>query len=120
MKQKVLVCLVILAAVFGSPAAAQEEGEGYTGPGLEAVTVAEAKRLRNNTPVVLVGIIERYLGDEEYLFTDDTGSIIVDIENNLWSGISVSAEDTVEITGEVDRGFRKIEIDASRITKKRD
>lgn len=117
MKQKVLVCLVILLTVFGSLAAAQEEDGGYTGPGLEPVTVVEAKSLRNNTPVVLTGIIERYLGDEEYLFTDDTGSIIVEIDDNLWRGLSVGAEDTVEITGEVDKGFTKIEIDVSRITK---
>jgi uncharacterized protein (TIGR00156 family) len=117
MKGKILVCLVILVTVFGSLAVAQEEDEGYTGPGLETVTVAEAKRLANNQPVVLSGVIERYLGDAKYLFTDDTGSIIIEIDDRLWSGISVSEEDTVEITGEVDKGFTKIEIIAGRITK---
>jgi uncharacterized protein (TIGR00156 family) len=87
------------------------------GPGADVVTVETAKGLRDEYPVVLRGKIERFLGDEKYLFTDETGSIIVEIDNRLWRGISVDQNDTVEITGEVDRDFTRTEIEADSIKK---
>jgi uncharacterized protein (TIGR00156 family) len=103
-----------MLALTGSLADAQE---GFSGPGPDVVTVDAAKGLRDDYPVVLRGKIERSLGDEKYLFTDETGSIIVEIDNRLWRGLSVDQNNTVEITGEVDRGFTRIEIEASSIKK---
>jgi uncharacterized protein (TIGR00156 family) len=114
MKRKILVCCAILLALACLTAAAQE---GYTGPGLDSVTVEEAKALRDDTPVCLRGQIVRFLGDEKYLFSDDSGTIVVEIENRLWRGLSVSQDDSVEIVGEVDRDFRKIEIEVDSIKK---
>jgi uncharacterized protein (TIGR00156 family) len=113
MKAKHLVCLAVLLALTGLTVYAQ----GYTGPGLEPITVAEAKNLRDDSPVVLRGKIERFLGDEKYLFTDDSGTITVEIDNRLWAGFSVNQNDTVEISGEVDKDFRGIEIEVSAIKK---
>jgi uncharacterized protein (TIGR00156 family) len=91
--------------------------QGYTGPGLGPVTVAEAKNLRDDSPVVLQGKIEMFLGDEKYLFTDSTGTITVEIDKRLWAGLSINQNDTVEISGEVDKDFRGIEIEVSSIKK---
>ncbi|MDR2433686.1 MAG: NirD/YgiW/YdeI family stress tolerance protein [Treponema sp.] len=113
MKGKHLVCLAVLLALAGLTGYAQ----GYTGPGLDPVTVAEAKNLRDDSPVVLRGKIERFLGDEKYLFSDDSGTITVEIDNRLWTGLSVNQNDTVEISGEVDKDFRGIEIEVNAIKK---
>jgi uncharacterized protein (TIGR00156 family) len=113
MKRFFWFCAVI-TAVAGTGLGAQE---GYSGPGAEAVTVAAAKELRDDTPVILRGKIERFLGDERYLFSDETGSVVVEIDDRLWRGISADQNDTVEITGTVDRDFRKVEIEADRIKK---
>jgi uncharacterized protein (TIGR00156 family) len=94
-----------------------EAQEGYTGPGLTPITVEEAKNLRDDSPVVLQGRIVRSLGDENYLFSDDTGTITVEIDNRLWRGLSVSQDDPVEITGELERDRRRIKIEASGIKK---
>jgi uncharacterized protein (TIGR00156 family) len=91
--------------------------EGFRGPGPDVVTVDAAKGLRDDYPVILKGKIERFLGDEKYLFTDETGSIIVEIDDRLWRGLSVDQNDMIEITGEIDRGLRRIEIEASGIKK---
>jgi uncharacterized protein (TIGR00156 family) len=91
--------------------------EGFRGPGPDIVTVEVAKSLRDDYPVVLRGKIDRYLGDEKYLFIDETGNIIVEIDHKLWRGLSIDQNDTVEITGEVDKGFARIEIEASSIKK---
>ncbi|MDR1256540.1 MAG: NirD/YgiW/YdeI family stress tolerance protein [Spirochaetaceae bacterium] len=113
MKAKHLVCLAVLLVLTELTVYAQ----GYTGPGLESITVAEAKNLRDSSPVVLRGKIERSLGDEKYLFSDDSGTITVEIDDRLWVGLSVNQNDTVEISGEVDKDFRSIEIEVSAIKK---
>lgn len=101
-------------AVAASPAV---QG-GFQGPGLPVSSVAEAEKMSDDTPVVLVGQIEKSLGDEKYLFKDKTGSIAVEIDNEDWNGLVVKPEDTVEIRGEVDKGFRSTEIDVDQIVKK--
>jgi uncharacterized protein (TIGR00156 family) len=113
MKMKHLVCLTVLLALTGLTVYAQ----GYTGPGLEPITVTAAKRLRDNSPVVLQGKIERFLGDEKYTFTDASGTITVDIDDRLWYDLSVNQDDTVVISGEVDKDFLSIEIDVRSIQK---
>ncbi|MDR2376101.1 MAG: NirD/YgiW/YdeI family stress tolerance protein [Treponema sp.] len=114
MKRIFFICLTVVLIVAGSLVNAQE---GFRGPGPDVVTVDEAKNLRDDYPVVLRGRIERFLGDERYLLSDETGSIIVEIDNRLWRGLSVDQNDTVEITGEVDREFTRTEIEASSIKK---
>jgi uncharacterized protein (TIGR00156 family) len=89
---------------------------GYTGPGLETVTVAAAKNMRDDSPVALKGKITRSLGGEKYTFEDDTGSVTVEIDDHLWAEFSVGADDVVLITGEVESYFRRVEIDVNRIS----
>jgi uncharacterized protein (TIGR00156 family) len=113
MNKKFLTCLVVLTFV-GLMVNAQE---GYRGPSVNAVTVEAAKGMRDDYPVILRGKIEQFLGDEKYLFADDSGSIVVEIDDKLWRGFSVDQNDVVEITGEVDKGLRKTEIEVSAIKK---
>ena len=86
-------------------------------PGTVAITVAEAQNLRNNTPVILQGRIERFLGDEKYLFSDGSGSIVVEINDDVWDNLSLSQNDMVEIIGEIDRKSRGNEVEVEIIRK---
>jgi uncharacterized protein (TIGR00156 family) len=113
MKHTKVITMAVLLALTGLTVYAQ----GYTGPGLEPITVTDAKRLRDNSPVVLQGKIERFLGDEKYSFADASGTITVDIDDRLWYGLSVNQDDTVVISGEVDKDFLSIEIDVRGIKK---
>ncbi|MDR2434020.1 MAG: NirD/YgiW/YdeI family stress tolerance protein [Treponema sp.] len=108
-----IVCFAVILAFAGSILNAQE---GYTGPRV-TVTVKTAKSRKDDYPVILHGKIEQYLGDEKHLFTDAAGSIVVEIDNRLWRGISVDENDTVQITGEIDRGFTSVETDVSSSAK---
>jgi uncharacterized protein (TIGR00156 family) len=114
MNRKFCVFFILVLTFTGSILSAQE---GYRGPGAEPVTVEAAKSLQDDYPVTVRGKIERLWGDEKYLFADDTGSIIVEIDDRIWRGISVDQNDTVEITGEIERGFIRVEIEASSIKK---
>jgi uncharacterized protein (TIGR00156 family) len=114
MNRKFFVCCILALAVTGAMLNAQE---GYRGPGPDIVTVEATKTLRDDYPVTLRGKIERFLGDEKYLFTDDTGSITVEIDDRLWRGFSVDQNDLVEITGEVDKEWKRVEVEARSIRK---
>ncbi|MBQ1845771.1 MAG: YgiW/YdeI family stress tolerance OB fold protein [Desulfovibrio sp.] len=88
----------------GAPAPAQG---GFQGPGASGATstVAEAKRARDDSWVVLTGhIVSRAGGDHEhYIFRDKTGEIIVDIDDKYFSGRTVTPQNLVRISGEVDK-----------------
>ena len=115
MKNMALVFCVLL--MLGSVTGLNAQSGGFSGPSLTVIAVYEAMNLRDDTPVLLQGRILRFLGNEKYLFADDTGTIIIDIDDRLWGNISVNENDLIEIYGEVDRGFRSVEIEADRIKK---
>ncbi len=123
MKKLAMVSALALVIGFSGNALAQQNfgaanAGGYTGPSAASMTVAEAKKLGDDTPVVLVGKIEKSLGGEKYVFTDNTGSVTVEIDNDDWRGLTVNDKDTVEIRGEVDKDFMNFEISVDSIAKK--
>ncbi len=91
---------------------------GFNGD-TKITTVQEALKLYDDSPVVLQGNIINSLGDEKYTFADETGQIIVEIDDEDWRGVNVNSDTTVEIYGEVDKGiFKKTKIDVNSIRVK--
>lgn len=90
---------------------------GFTGPGPSVVTVEQAKSMSDDTNVTLRGYITQSLGDEKYLFKDDTGTITVEIDDDDWRGLQVGPTDLVEIQGEVDKEWTRTEIDVDRVIR---
>lgn len=97
-------------------ALAQTATGGFTGPAT-VVTVEQTKALTDDTHVTLQGQIERHLGGENYLFRDSTGTVEIEIDERRWNGQSVSPQDKVEISGEIDKHWTSIEIDVKRLRK---
>lgn len=114
---KKTLLLTIAAAMAYIPLA----GAGFTGPSGEATTTVEqAKKMPDDSNVVLRGNIEKALGGEKYVFKDATGSIVVEIDDDDWGGLDVSPNDTVEIRGEVDTHMMKptdIDVDSIKMVK---
>jgi uncharacterized protein (TIGR00156 family) len=83
------------------------------------ITVVEAKKLRDDTYVQLQGVIVRALGDEKYMFRDSSGEIVVEIDDDVWRGVTVSPDDGVEIRGEIDKDILgiSVEIEVEAIKK---
>jgi uncharacterized protein (TIGR00156 family) len=67
--------------------------------------------------VELTGKISSQTGCEKYLFGDGTGTVVLDIDDKRWRGLSVGPDDVVVVRGEVDRDLGKIEIDVRSVTK---
>lgn len=127
---KILLTMLVAAAImltpslFNAQAIAGDEyfysaDAGYKGPGPAFTTVAEAKKMRDDSKVALKGNIIKSLGGDLYLFQDETGTITVDIDMKIWAGQQVGPEDTVEIYGEVEKEwFETDEIDVKRLIKR--
>lgn len=106
-------------AAFEGPGAPDNQS-GFSGPisGALADTVAAAKNLSDDSPVVLTGnIVSRVAGDDdEFIFRDKTGEIRVEIDKKAFAGQKVTPQDTVRISGEVEKDFGKeVEIDVKRL-----
>lgn len=108
--------LSLFALTFVHQAVAQ--GSGFTGPdNLRQVTVAEAAELPDDTDVKLTGYIVRSLGDEKYEFRDDTGTIVVEIDDEDWGNLEVTPEVRVEISGEIEEERNGNELEAEKIRR---
>lgn len=105
MKASKFLAVLALGLTFGlvSNAIAKNVGGGFQGPGVATSTVADALKMSDDTPVVLKGKIEKSLGNEKYQFNDGTGTIVVEIDDDEWNGLNVTPENTVQITGEIDK-----------------
>ena len=114
MKNVTFVSALVLSFAIASQAFA-----GFQDPGLKTSTVAQALEMSDDTPVVLEGNIEQSLGDEKYMFKDASGSVVVDIDDEDWRGMTVTPQDTVIINGEVDKDFFKTKIDVDSISIKK-
>jgi len=90
----------------------------FHGPESGVTTVAEALKMRDDSPVVLTGQIEKSLGNEKYQFKDATGTVIIDIDNEDWRGVDVTPADTITIRGEVDKEMFTTEIDVDSVELK--
>ncbi len=94
----------------------------FTGPSDKPMisTIAEVKDSRDDTKVILDGVIEKQTKKEHYLFNDGKNTITVEIDNDVWRGLDVSEKDKVRIFGEVAHSMfhdTKIEVEAIEIIK---
>ena len=115
--------LALLAAVAVIATAQAQTGGGFAGPGPggnAATTIKEALKLRDESMVVLQGRIVASLGDEKYTFQDATGSVMVEIDDDEWRGITVTPDTTIEIVGELDKELfeaTKIDVKSFRVVQ---
>lgn len=119
MKKILLTALFLSAVAWTMPTSAQvvPAKEGFIDPTMTVITVAQAKKMKDDTSVILRGNIEKRIKGDDYLFRDSSGSIKIDIDDDKWNGLTVGPNDTVEIVGEVDKGWTKTEIDVKHIAK---
>lgn len=71
----------------------------------EISKVEAVRQMPDDTYVTVVGNIIQQQGRDrdKYLFQDETGEIIVEIDKKLWRNQPVSPETTVKILGELDQ-----------------
>ena len=107
--------LFLLLGVCFSAAKAQVEEFEFESPRIQSVLpipIQQAVALPDKSTVVVKGHILQASGDEEYLFHDETGDVVIEIEDDEWRGINVTPDDLLEVMGELDKESpEKIKID---------
>ncbi|AXQ22927.1 hypothetical protein BEN71_12965 [Acinetobacter wuhouensis] len=81
-------------------------------------TVKQALTFKDDTKVQLRGHVVKATGDEKYQFRDSTGTITVDIDDELWQGKPIAPNTTVTLIGEVDIDYKptkRVEIDVDAV-----
>ena len=101
--------LLIATAVLGLVLGVQAKNTMPTNSVLEVMT------FQDDTPVVLRGKIDKSLGHGKYQFSDQTGTIILDIDDEVIGNTQIINEDIIEIHGEVDKGWFSTEVDVEEI-----
>ena len=78
-------------------------------------TVLQAMTFQDDTPVILRVKIDSPLGKGKYQFSDNTGTIVLDIDDEVIGNMEILSEDIFEIHGDVDKGWFSTEIDVEEI-----
>lgn len=116
-----LTLLFTASAVNARTATTKIELPGvYTGP--SSVQLQTTKQLldtgKDSQKARLHGRIVSYDGGERYAFADASGRLPVKISpDHFPSGHKVSAEQNVELVGELDKDFRKLEFDVDQVRR---
>ncbi|WP_027186832.1 YgiW/YdeI family stress tolerance OB fold protein [Desulfovibrio cuneatus] len=101
--KKSLFIMALFVCFLSTPALARFTGPSVGGP---TQTVAQAQNVRTGTYISLTGNIIEHLRENYFTFRDATGSIRVEIENDVWQGRDVSPQQRITIFGEVDTDRR--------------
>ena len=99
-----------------APAVQAKQG-GFQNNQSSVVTVKQAEEMKDDSWITVRGKLEKQIGDEDYLFRDQTGTMKVEIDHKHWNGQTISPKDTVELTGELDKDFNSIEMDVKQVKK---
>ncbi len=108
---QILTVSTLLSIFALSPAFAAFKGPGGVPEVKTAVLVAQAM---DDTPCILEGYIVARLTpyDDKYTFKDDTGTVVVEIDDELFYGRDITPQHKVRIAGEVDgETFRTNQVD---------
>ena len=120
MKKLLLAFICILAVAVNAQAKNKHKNQGFVfvPENMVIETVADAKDKDDDTIVVLQGQIVKALGDDKYQFTDETGEIILDIDEDDFDGVTVTEGELIQITGEIDKEMMKpTEVNVKQIKK---
>ena len=76
-------------------------------------TVQSVQNMPENTMVVMQGNISKRIEKDKYMFNDNTGEMMLEIEGYAWNGQDVAPTDVVTVVGEIykDGNMTIVEVD---------
>lgn len=120
MKKLLMLSFAVLVGTTLSVAAAEQNNKGgfQNNNQDKIITVTEIAELKDGDYVVMQGNILEKTGEETYNFKDNTGTMLIEIDDDNWAGITVTPNDIVIIEGEIDKNLVEptiIEVDTVRM-----
>ncbi|MCC4263567.1 NirD/YgiW/YdeI family stress tolerance protein [Oceanimonas baumannii] len=82
---------------------------------LPITTVAEARHLADDSRIILSGRIVRQLDDDEFLFSDGTGTIKIEMDDDDGRDLRRHRRGRILIWAEVDRDDDHTELEVERV-----
>jgi len=126
MKKTTLTFALAVLGTLGATTAAlaqytgptQAASSGYTGP--SSILLMTAKQVtetgKDDQHVRIVGRLVSHDGGKHYTFADDTGRLSVEISDKHFpAGQLVNADQRIELVGEIDKGFNKLEFEVDQL-----
>lgn len=102
MKKVLFAALTGFALLNANSAFAKSDAALLKEAEKNVVTIAQAKKLSDETGVTLKGIISKHISGDDFELKDETGTMIIDVDDDLWKPMQLKAGDKVRIVGEVD------------------
>lgn len=117
MFKKVLACFALAGFVLAAPAMAGTHGSMHHDGNMpkNVSNVSDVQNMPDETIVYVQGYLTQNLGDEMYTFQDNSGTITVEIDNDLMMGNQSSPDTLVWIAAEVDRNGDVVALEAEEI-----
>ncbi|MCU4338651.1 NirD/YgiW/YdeI family stress tolerance protein [Acinetobacter dispersus] len=82
------------------------------------VTVSQVAKLKDETGVTLTGQITKHLQSDHYEFKDQSGTIGIEVDDDIWRQAGLKVGDHVRLVGEVDtHRYKPTDIEVIRIEK---
>ena len=77
--------------------------------------ISDVKAMPDDTEVVIQGVIVQSFGDENYLVKDDSGTVNIEIDEDLVQGNTITPEAEVLITATVDQDDNVTSLEAEEV-----
>ncbi|MFW1665851.1 NirD/YgiW/YdeI family stress tolerance protein [Acinetobacter ursingii] len=82
------------------------------------VTVQQVAKIKDETGVTLTGQITKHIKSDHYEFKDRSGTISLEIDDDLWRAAGLTVGDHVRVVGEVDtHRYKPTDIEVVKIEK---
>ena len=110
MKKYFLSFLLFSTFILSTSLYAKPTREGFLGPSEGIFTVKgilKADLFSHEMAVQLEGHILTSLGSELYTFEDNTGSIIIEIKDDTWFGLTITPETKIAVKGQINFEFHE-------------
>ena len=117
MKKISVLTLAVLMPICGAMAGTGKTMNNGMNNQPAVWTVTEVVSLPDDTPVVMRGRITKNMGNNIFVFEDNSGTIMMEIEEDDWNGNTVRVDDIVTVYGNVDKGQNYTEIDVESIVR---
>ncbi|VXA56944.1 conserved hypothetical protein; putative membrane protein [Acinetobacter proteolyticus] len=119
MKRMLIGCGLAIVTGLSSPAWAGKDDHVLVQEAAKnVVTVSQVAKLTDETGVTLTGQISKHLQSDHYEFKDSSGSISVEIDDDIWRQAGLKVGDHVRLVGEVDtHRYKPTDIEVIKIEK---
>ncbi|MBJ9958206.1 NirD/YgiW/YdeI family stress tolerance protein [Acinetobacter courvalinii] len=110
--------IVILAGLSTTSWAGKDDHVIVQEAAKNVVTVSQVAKLADETGITLTGQITKQLKGDHYEFKDKSGTIGVEIDDDIWRQAQLKVGDHVRLVGEVDtHRYKPTDIEVVKIEK---